>query len=198
MVTRQQMDETGRRANGLMDLGFKDQALMAWIDALGSDGGPTLEAWTQTHINFRRTPGGSALIVVWQDFYVQGAPTFTVFEHRPAVGSEPAPLPVRHDFHTALAAATFIVTGRDVNARPLAYQLFVHEPGKVPEVEPEEVHGIDEALDRLVEELALTTGGPVIGPLASERETLRETGKLVLQGSTPDHTLYHHVIERMF
>lgn len=194
MVTRQQMDEVGRKVRDLMQQGLRDDALMEWVNALDRAHLVSLFAWSDDSLDLMRQRVRH--LVTWRSDYVQGEPEFVVIRFAPAEASGPEPLGVRHEFATALAAATFIVTGRDVNAPPLSYRIVVHEKGKMPEVEAEVVCGIDEALDRLVEEVALTEGAPRMGVLNVERAELLERGRLTLYGVTPDEVLYYHTIER--
>lgn len=189
MVTRQQMDTTGRLVRDLLKQGHRDRALMAWIGAL--DGGDRTTIWRWDDVGATIVRHGDQGIVEHAITWREGTYVPRVPEYRVMVGSR------AHDFNTPLGAATFIVTGRDVTERPLSYEISVREVGKQPEVEPVEVVGLDEAIDAFVDEVDLTTGRAVYVPRAEVRTVVRSGVAYTYTAKTPDGVSYIHQIGRL-
>lgn len=190
MVTRQQMDTTGRLVRNLLKQGLRDHALMAWIGALDEDQERTdIWRWDDTGATIERR-GDQGIIehtITWREgSYVPRVP-----EYRVVVDSHP------HDFNTPLGAATFIVTGRDVTERPLSYEVSVREVGKQPEVEPIEVVGLDEAIDAFIDEVELTTGRFGWVSRTEVRTVVRSGVAYTHTAKTPDGVPYIHQIGRL-
>lgn len=155
MTTREELDTAGRLARGDMDMGRRDMAVMRYVKALTkrSDtnrfGLPRTDRWTTEGIRHIREPehGEGTVDITWSTPW--NPPRWTVTPQ----GEEP------QDFTAPFPAALLAVTGRNV-MRPIStYRITVREQGKKPDTEPYEVDGLEEAVDALFEEIALTEDG---------------------------------------